>query len=131
MEDNTSEEDKIEARTDALQRHSITEQIAQQIAQNALKATVYFGIQKPDGVISQGSGFFIRSNYIATNYHVIEGATAAYIKLVGKQTTYRVGNITAIDPEHDLAILKVSNANPVVLSLANSGKVEIGETVSP
>lgn len=129
LEDNTSEEDKIVARTDALQRRSITEQTAQQIAQNALKATVYFGIQKPDGVISQGSGFFIRSNYIATNYHVIEGATAAYIKLVGKQTTYRVENIAAIDPEHDLAILKISNINPVVLPLANSDKVEIGETV--
>lgn len=129
LDDNTSEEDEIEARTDALQRRSITEQTAQQIAQNALKATVYFGIQKSDKTISEGSGFFIRPNYIATNYHVIEGATAAYIKLVGKQTTYRVEHITAIDPEHDLAILKVSNANPVVLSLANSDKVEIGETV--
>lgn len=129
LDDNTSEENKIEARTDVIQRRSTTEQTAQQIAQNALKATVYFGIQKPDGVISQGSGFFIRSNYIATNYHVIEGATAAYIKLVGKQTTYRVENIAAIDPEHDLAILKISNTNPVVLPLTNSDKVEIGETV--
>ena len=129
LEDNTSEEDKREARTDALQRRSITEQTAQQIAQNALKATVYFGIQKSDKTISEGSGFFIRPNYIATNYHVIEGATAAYIKLVGKQTTYRVENIAATDPEHDLAILKVSNANSIVLPLANSDKVEIGETV--
>ena len=117
LEDNTSEEDKI------------TEQTAQEIAQNALKATVYFGIQKLDRTTSEGSGFFIRPNYIATNYHVIEDATAAYIKLVGKQTTYRVENIAATDPERDLAILKVSNTNSVVLPLANSDKVEIGETV--
>ena len=127
--DNTSGEDKIIPQTNTSQEHNITEQTAQEIAQNALKATVYFGIQKPDGTISEGSGFFIRSNYIATNYHVIEGATAAYVKLVGKQTTYRVENIAATDPERDLAILKVSNTNSVVLPLANSDKVEIGETV--
>ena len=129
LEDNTSEQDKVVVRTNAPQEHDITEQTAQQIAQNALKATVYFGIQKLDGTISEGSGFFIRSSYIATNYHVIEGATAAYIKLVGKQTTYRVEDIAATDTEHDLAILKVSNTNSAVLPLANSDKVEIGETV--
>ena len=128
-QDNFSEKDKVIGQTNVLQERSIAEQTAQQIAQNALKATVYFGIQKSDRTISEGSGFFIRSNYIATNYHVVKGATAAYIKLVGKQTTYRVQNIAAIDPEHDLAILKVNNPNPVVLSLANSDKVEIGETV--
>ena len=129
LEDNTSEEDKITPQTNTSQKHKITEQTAQEIAQNALKATVYFGIQKLDKTISEGSGFFIRPNYIATNYHVIEDATAAYIKLVGKQTTYRVENIAATDPERDLAILKVSNTNSVVLPLANSDKVEIGETV--
>ena len=129
LEDNTSKKDKVVARTNALQRRNVTEQTAQQIAQNALKATVYFGIQKLDGTISEGSGFFIRPSYIATNYHVIEGATAAYIKLVGKQTTYRVENIAATDARHDLAILKISNTNPVVLPLADSDTVEIGETV--
>ena len=129
LEDNTSEEDTIRSQTNALQKRNIIEKTPQQIAQNALKATVYFGIQKLDGTISEGSGFFIRSSYIATNYHVIEGATAAYIKLVGKQTTYRVENIAATAPEHDLAILKVSNTNSAVLPLANSDKVEIGETV--
>ena len=122
-QDNTSEEDKV------IPQHNTSKKTPQEIAQNALKATVYFGIQKPDGTISEGSGFFIRSNYIATNYHVIEGATAAYVKLVGKQTTYRVENIAATDAKHDLIILKVSNTNPVVLPLANSDTVEIGETV--
>ena len=132
LQGNTSGEDKIIPQTDTSQGHNIhniTGQTAQEIAQNALKATVYFGIQKPDGTISEGSGFFIRPNYIATNYHVIEDATAAYIKLVGQQTTYRIESIAAADAEHDLAILKVSNTNPVVLPLANSDKVEIGETV--
>ena len=129
LEDNTSEEDKIVARTDALQRHSITEQTAQQIAQNALKATVYLETQKPDGKGSQGSGFFIQPNYIATNYHVIEGATAVYVKLVGKQTAYRVERIAATDKYYDLAILKLSDITAPVLSLANSDTVQTGETV--
>ena len=129
LDDNTSEEDKIGVQTDARQRHNITEQTVQQIAQNALKATVYLEILKPDGTGSQGSGFFVQPNYIATNYHVVKDAKAAYVKLVGKQTTYRVENIAATDPKHDLAILKVNSPNPVVLPLANSDKVEIGETV--
>lgn len=128
-QDNTSEQDKIIPQTNALQKRDVTEQTAQQIAQNALKATVYLETQKPDGTGSQGSGFFIQPNYIATNYHVIKGATEAYVKLVGKQTTYRIESIAMTDPEHDLAILKVNNPNRAVLPLANSDKVEIGETV--
>ena len=38
LDDNTSEEDKIEARTDVIQRRSITEQTAQQIAPERLKS---------------------------------------------------------------------------------------------
>lgn len=129
LQDNTSEEDKITLQTNTSQEREVIEQTAQDIVQNALKSTVYLEMHKPDGTGLKGSGFFIQPSYIATNYHVIEGATVAYVRLVGKQTTYRVENIAATDPEHDLAILKVSNTNPVVLSLANSDKVEIGEEI--
>ena len=129
LQDNTSEEDKIISRTNTSQEREVIEQTAQEIVQNALKSTVYLEMHKPNGTGLKGSGFFIQPSYIATNYHVIEGATVAYVRLVGKQTTYRVESIAATDPEHDLAILKVSNTNPVVLPLANSDKVEIGEEI--
>ena len=106
-----------------------TSMTAQQIAQKALKSTVYLAMQKADGSISQGSGFFIHPNYVATNHHVVEDATTAYVKLVGKETTYTVEGIAATDQEHDLALLKVINTNAPTLPLANSDAVEIGETV--
>ena len=55
-----------------------------------------------------GSGFFVRRNLIATNYHVIEGAARGTAKLVGKDTTHIIEGTTAIDPINDLALLKVT-----------------------
>ena len=129
LEKELSGKDTIVSQTNTSQESKITEQTAQEIAQNALKATVYLEMQKPDGTISQGSGFFIRSNYIATNYHVVEGATGAYVKLVGKQTAYHVESIAATDEYYDLAILKLSDITAPTLPLANSDTVQTGDTV--
>ena len=42
-----------------------------------------------------GSGFFLLPNYIATNYHVIEGATRGTAKLVGQGTAYTLEGFNA------------------------------------
>ena len=110
-------------------QHSALQQTPQQIARNALNSTVYLAMQKADGRVSQGSGFFVRPGYVATNHHVAEGATGAYVKLVGKDTIYIVESIAATDEEHDLALLKVTGISTPVLPLANSDAVQIGETV--
>ena len=102
----------------------------QQIAQSALASTVALTVLGANGKPSgYGSGFFIHPGYIATNYHVIRQATRIDFKLVGKETTYRVKDIVATDPTHDLALLRVSSTNIPVLSLANSDSVQPGETV--
>ena len=112
-----------------LTHHSAPQQTAQQVARNALNSTVYLAMQKADGRISQGSGFFVHPGYVATNHHVTEGATGAYVKLVGQDTIYTVESIAATDEEHDLALLKVTGISTPVLPLANSDAVQIGETV--
>ena len=129
LEDSTLEEAKSTSQPNVLQERDLIEKTPQQIAQNALNSTVYLEMQKPDGTISQGSGFFIRPSYIVTNHHVIEGATKAYVKLVGKQATYSVESVAATDEYYDLAILKLSGITAPTLSLANSDTVETGETV--
>ena len=128
-QDNTSLQDRIPPRRTIPQEHGITQQTAQQIAQNALNSTVYLEMQKADGGISQGTGFFIHPNYLATNHHVAEDATAAYVKLVGQETTYTIESIAATDEEHDLALLKAIGPTAPTLPLANSDAVEIGETI--
>ncbi len=109
---------------------------AEDIAEKALAATVYLEMKDKNGkTLGIGSGFFVKPNLIATNYHVIEGAAKGTAKLVGKSTTYNIEGVTATDKTNDLALLQVpaygiygvKGIKP--LSLGDSDKVRIGETV--
>ena len=103
---------------------------AEDIAEKALAATVYLEMKDKNGkTLGFGSGFFIKSNLIATNYHVIEGAARGTAKLVGKYTTYNIEGFTATDKKNDLAILKVTAYGIKPLRLGDSDTVQIGETV--
>ena len=65
-----------------------------------------------------GSGFFIdASGALATNYHVIAGAQSIQVK-VGDSDPRPVSGVFVIDPEKDLAVLKVqmSNTRPLPFS---------------
>ena len=73
-----------------------------EIAQSAAGSTVLVEMNR-----DSGSGFFISPGLIATNYHVIQGATQGTAKLVGTDRTYPIIGYTAVDIERDLAILKV------------------------
>ncbi len=103
---------------------------AEDIAEKALAATVYLEMQDKNGkTLGIGSGFFVKSNLIATNYHVIEGAAKGTAKLVGKYTQYNIEGVTATDKINDLALLKVTAYGIRPLSLGDSDTVRIGETV--
>ena len=105
-------------------------QTAEQIAEKALAATVYLEMKDRNGAtLGFGSGFFVRENLIATNFHVIEGAAKGTAKLVGKYTTYTIEGITATDETNDLALLKVTAYGIKPLPLGDSTDVKIGATV--
>ena len=105
-------------------------QTAQQIAKKALDATVLLVMEDANGQpLGLGSGFFVRTNQIATNFHVIEGAARGTAKRVGQKTEYTIEGFTAMDEKHDLAILQVKGAFVQPLPLGDSDTVEIGETV--
>ena len=103
---------------------------AEDIAEKALAATVYLEMKDKNGkTLGIGSGFFVKPNLIATNYHVIEGAAKGTAKLVGKYITYNIEGVTATDKTNDLALLKVTAYGIKPLSLGDSDVVRIGETV--
>ena len=105
-------------------------QTVPEIAEKVLAATVYLEMQDSNGkTLGFGSGFFVKPNLIATNYHVIAGASSGTAKLVGKHTTYKIEGFTATDKGNDLALLKVSASGIKPLPLGNSDAVKIGETV--
>ena len=68
-------------------------------------------------------------NQIATNFHVIEGATRGTAKRVGQETEYNIEGITVTDENHDLAILQVLGLDVQPLPSATATAVEIGDTV--
>ena len=105
-------------------------QTVPEIAEKALAATVYLEMQDSNGLpLGFGSGFFLKSNLIATNYHVIAGAASGTAKLVGKSTTYKIEGFTATNKYNDLVLLKVSASDIKPLPLGNSDAIKIGETV--
>jgi len=105
-------------------------QTAQEIARKAFGSTVLLVMEDVNGQpLSLGSGFFVRDGEIASNLHVVAGAARGYAKIVGQKAKYNIEGITAVDPERDLVVLKISGARASTLGLANSDTVQVGETV--
>ena len=102
----------------------------EQLAEKALAATVYLEMKDSTGTtLSFGSGFFVKPNQIATNFHVIAGAAQGTAKLVGKDTRYQIEGIIATDKDNDLAVLNVTAYGVTPLSLGDSDTVNIGAKV--
>src|SRR5262249_34075513 len=59
----------------------------------------------------------------------IEGTTRGYAKLVNDNKKYEIEGITAIDPSHDLVLLKITAPQTSLLSLSNSDEVQVGDAV--
>ena len=107
-----------------------TELSAPELVQRALAATVSVEVEDENGTkLGRGSGFFVRRNLVATNFHVIDGAARASVKLVNTETKYRVEGVTASDETNDLALLKVAMYGVTPLPLGNSDMVQITESV--
>ena len=123
-----SQQDHPNAET-TTEQQTTTPQNPQQIAKKALESTVYLAIERTNGKKVQGSGFFVRPGYVATNYHVIVGAAKVHVNLVGRETAYSIQSIVATDEQHDLALLKVADLNSSPLPLGNSNTVQTGETI--
>lgn len=63
--------------------------------------------------LSRGSGFFIESDRIVTNRHVIEGAFRAEVHSANG-TVYPVKGVLAVDAEGDIALLKIDTPTPAI-----------------
>ncbi len=76
---------------------------------------------------SSGSGVFISADgYIATNNHVIEGATE--LEVVTSDHKSFTAKVIGTDPSTDIAVIKIEGKHPA-MSFANSDNVKVGEWV--
>lgn len=79
-------------------------------------------------VMAAGSGVLISADgYILTNNHVVEDAVKVSVTLNDKRE-YEA-KIIGTDPDADLALIKIEDANLPFLTFANSDEVKVGEWV--
>src|SRR5262245_41277769 len=77
--------------------------------------------------VNLGSGFFVSPDIVATNFHVIEGATSGFAKIIGQETNYQILGFVGLDPERDLALVKLKGTNAKPLPLGDSNAIAIGD----
>jgi serine protease Do len=74
----------------------------------------------------QGSGIIVRPNgYILTNRHVVEDVDSIEVRLQDGRSFK--GVLRGIDPQSDVAVIKIEADRLPVATLADSGKVRVGE----
>ena len=77
---------------------------------------------------SSGSGFIITADgYIVTNYHVVEDASSISVDMYNGDT-YKAALVGG-DPDYDLAVLKIEGKDLSTVTLGDSTKVNVGDTV--
>ena len=107
----------------------------QEIADATLPSTVLLEMEDSNGQLyGVGSGFFVRENEIATNFHVVEGTDKGSAKLFDQNERYDIEGYTVLDVNNDLIILKIkppdqTTVDASALSLGDSDNVCHGDTI--
>ena len=82
--------------------------------------------KRPEQTLGQGSGVIIRSNgYILTNRHVVEDAESIDVRL--KDGRSFKASVRGVDPQSDVAVIKIDAEGLPVAILADSAKTRVGE----
>jgi hypothetical protein len=80
-------------------------------------------------MFSTGSGFIVGSDgIVVTNFHVIQGASAAQV-ITRQGEKFDVAGTILFDRVKDFAILKIPAFDLPVIQLGNSNNIELGENV--
>ena len=101
----------------------------EEIVTSADEATVLIGTADTDLSVGLGSGFFVATDLIVTNFHVIEDASVIGYMRYGQQEFHAIDSISHADSNYDLAVLRVPSTRVEPLFLGDSDSVKKGETV--
>ena len=78
-------------------------------------------------VTGTGTGFVVSADgFLITCAHVIQGADRIAVEIQGKT---HIARVVAVEPDDDLALLRIDASGLHPLSLADSGQVRLGEEV--
>jgi S1-C subfamily serine protease len=107
----------------AAQNHRKPTLSTQELVASVRKSLVLVLTQDRAGnAIAQGSGFFVRSDLVATNIHVLKRASQGYVKSAFDGTRYKISSVVGFDLKHDLCVLKLSGVAGTALPLSQEMK---------
>jgi serine protease Do len=87
-----------------------------------------FNVPRQDRERSLGSGVIVSPNgYILTNNHVVEGATEILVTTSDKHE-YKA-RVVGTDPRTDVAVLKIDATDLPAITIGDSSKIQVGDTV--
>jgi tetratricopeptide (TPR) repeat protein len=100
------------------------------IAENNSQAIVSIAsYDDKDKLLNQGSGIVVRNDgVILTNLHIVTGAKLIKITL-GKDKSFDLEGVIALDETNNLVILKVKGENIPVVTLGDSDKIKQSQKV--
>ncbi|MCK4850062.1 MAG: serine protease [Phycisphaerae bacterium] len=121
-------------------------QTAREIAKKASPSVVMLVMEDQNGQpLSLGSGFVVREGIIATNRHVVEGASRGYAKLAGQKEKHNIDGTVGVNTFADLVLLSCKSlkrdtgslgekpqsrqVSVPPLTLGDSNQVEVGDEV--
>lgn len=79
--------------------------------------------------VGSGSGFLVtKDGYVVTNKHVVSDENATYTALLSDGSK-KEAKIFYIDPNDDIAIIKIDGSDYTPVSIGDSDKVQLGQSV--
>jgi S1-C subfamily serine protease len=100
-----------------------------ELAAQVRKSLVVVLTQDHEGnVIAQGSGFFFKPGFIATNLHVLKRASRGYVKSLSDGVSYKISAVVGFDLKHDICVLKLSEVGGGPLPLSTDD-VSVGDDI--
>lgn len=98
---------------------------------DALPSVVSVTMLDANGKVTrQASGFFFKSDELATSLSVIEGAARGRVTFVGQTGAYDIADVTGLDREHGLATLRVARAKAPALAIGNKKETTLNDKVA-
>jgi S1-C subfamily serine protease len=79
--------------------------------------------------VATASGFFIREDLVATNFHVISAGVRGQVKVVGASTAYSIAGVVNADKAKDLAVLRIVGGKAPSLPLASDSDARVGDKI--
>jgi hypothetical protein len=113
--------------TTPAQQHQLT---VSDVVKASIDSVVLIVVSDENGrPTAEGSGFIASPDgKIVTNHHVIAGAHSAIAKL-NNGAFFAVDGVLSDDPEHDIAVIKVTGKNLPYLTLAATESISVGDHV--